>query len=178
MKKKLTPEQLAAIAAGATLEAVLASTVDTGAGAGPDEDDTSDDAQAALFAQNEQLVALTAEVETLKAAKLEADTKLEEANTALEVANASLSTASAASAAMSETIMGRVKNMSIALNVTAPETCEDPVALVALHADLDEKFKAKFAAGRVSAVTNKSVEKAKPSWTQGLMAAASKIQVY
>ena len=72
MKKKLTPEQLAAIAAGATLEAVLASTVDTGAGAGPDEDDTSDDAQAALFAQNEQLVALTAEVETLKAAKHEA----------------------------------------------------------------------------------------------------------
>ena len=178
MKKKLTPEQLAAIAAGATLEAVLASTVDTGAGAGPDEDDTSDDAQAALFAQNEQLVALTAEVETLKAAKLEADTKLVEANTALEVATASLSTASAASAAMSETIMGRVKNMSIALNVTAPETCEDPVALVALHADLDEKFKAKFAAGRVSAVTNKSAEKAKPSWTQGLMAAASKIQVY
>ena len=178
MKKKLTPEQLAAIAAGATLEAVLASTVDTGAGAGSDEVDTSGDAEAALFAQNEQLVALTAEVETLKAAKLEADTKLAEANTALEVANASLSTASAASAAMSETIMGRVKNMSIALNVTAPETCEDPVALVALHADLDEKFKAKFAAGRVSAVTNKSVEKAKPSWTQGLMAAASKIQVY
>lgn len=178
MKKKLTPEQLAAIAAGATLEAVLASTVDTGAGAGPGEDDTSDDAQAALFAQNEQLVALTAEVETLKAAKLEADTKLVEANTALEAATASLSTASAASAAMSETILGRVKNMSIALNVTAPETCEDPVALVALHADLDEKFKAKFAAGRVSAVSNKPESKAKPSWTQGLMAAASKIQVY
>ena len=178
MKKKLTPEQLAAIAAGATLEAVLASTVDTGAGAGPDEVDTSDDAQAALFAVNEQLVALTAEVETLKAAKLEADTKLVEANTALEAATASLSTASAASAAMSETIMGRVKNMSIALNVTAPETCEDPVALVALHADLDEKFKAKFAAGRVSAVSNKPESKAKPSWTQGLMAAASKIQVY
>ncbi len=177
MKKKLTPEQLAAIAAGATLEAVLASTVDTGAGAGPDEGDTSDESQAA-FAVNEQLVALTAEVETLKAAKLEADTKLVEANAALEAATASLSTASAASAAMSETIMGRVKNMSIALNVTAPETCEDPVALVALHADLDEKFKAKFAAGRVSAVTNKSAEKAKPSWTQGLMAAASKIQVY
>ena len=175
MKKKLTPEQLAAIAAGATLEAVLASTVDTGAGAGPDEGDTSD---AALFAVNEQLVALTAEVETLKAAKLEADTKLVEANTALEAATASLSTASAASAAMSETIMGRVKNMSIALNVTAPETCEDPVALVALHADLDEKFKAKFAAGRVSAVSNKPESKAKPSWTQGLMAAASKIQVY
>ena len=178
MKKKLTPEQLAAIAAGATLEAVLASTVDTGAGAGSDEVVTSDDAQAALFAQNEALVALTAEVETLKAAKLEADTKLVEANTALEAATASLSTASAASAAMSETIMGRVKNMSIALNVTAPETCEDPVALVALHADLDEKFKAKFAAGRVSAVSNKPESKAKPSWTQGLMAAASKIQVY
>ena len=178
MKKKLTPEQLAAIAAGATLEAVLASTVDTGAGAGSDKVVTSDDAQAALFAQNEQLVALTAEVETLKAAKLEADTKLVEANTALEAATASLSTASAASAAMSETIMGRVKNMSIALNVTAPETCEDPVALVALHAELDEKFKAKFAAGRVSAVTSKPAEKAKPSWTQGLMAAASKIQVY
>ena len=177
MKKKLTPEQLAAIAAGATLEAVLASTVaDTSPST--DEDDTSDESQAALFAVNEQLVALTAEVETLKAAKLEADTKLVEANTALEAATASLSTASAASAAMSETIMGRVKNMSIALNVTAPETCEDPVALVALHADLDEKFKAKFAAGRVSAVTNKSAEKAKPSWTQGLMAAASKIQVY
>lgn len=178
MKKKLTPEQLAAIAAGATLEAVLASTVDTGAGAGPGEGNTSDESQAALFAVNEQLVALTAEVETLKAAKLEADTKLVEANTALEAATASLSTASAASAAMSETIMGRVKNMSIALNVTAPETCEDPVALVALHADLDEKFKAKFAAGRVSAVSNKPESKAKPSWTQGLMAAASKIQVY
>lgn len=174
MKKKLTPEQLAAIAAGATLEAVLASTVaDTSPST--DEDDTSN---AALFAVNEQLVALTAEVETLKAAKLEADTKLVEANAALEAATASLSTASAASAAMSETIMGRVKNMSIALNVTAPETCEDPVALVALHADLDEKFKAKFAAGRVSAVSNKPESKAKPSWTQGLMAAASKIQVY
>lgn len=176
MKKKLTPEQLAAIAAGATLEAVLASTVaDTSPST--DEDDTSDESQAA-FAVNEQLVALTAEVETLKAAKLEADTKLVEANAALEAATASLSTASAASAAMSETIMGRVKNMSIALNVTAPETCEDPVALVALHADLDEKFKAKFAAGRVSAVSNKPESKAKPSWTQGLMAAASKIQVY
>lgn len=177
MKKKLTPEQLAAIAAGATLEAVLASTVaDTSPST--DEDDTSYESQAALFAVNEQLVALTAEVETLKAAKLEADTKLVEANAALEVANASLSTASTASAAMSETIMGRVKNMSIALNVTAPETCEDPAALVALHAELDEKFKAKFAAGRVSAVTSKPTEKAKPSWTQGLMAAASKIQVY
>ena len=178
MKKKLTPEQLAAIAAGATLEAVLASAVDTGAGAGPDEDDASDAAEAALFAQNEQLVALTAEVETLKAAKLEADTKLSESNTALETANAALSAATDASKAMSETIMGRVKNMSIALNVTAPETCEDPVALVALHTELDEKFKAKFAAGRVSAVSAKQEAKAKPSWTQGLMAAASKIQVY
>ena len=177
MKKKLTPEQLAAIAAGATLEAVLASTVaDTSPST--DEDDTSDESQAALFAVNEQLVALTAEVETLKAAKLEADTKLSESNTALETANAALSAATDASKAMSETIMGRVKNMSIALNVTAPETCEDPVALVALHTELDEKFKAKFAAGRVSAVSARQEAKAKPSWTQGLMAAASKIQVY
>ena len=172
MKIKLTPAQLAALAAGATMEQVTAS------------DDVSDPTATAGVLE-EQVLALAGEVATLKTANEEQANKLTALETELAAANASLETATAtatsateASAAMSGVILGRVKNMSIALNVTAPETCEDPVALVALHAELDEKFKAKFAAGRVSAVSNKPESKAKPSWTQGLMAAASKIQVY
>lgn len=175
MKKKLTPQQLAAIAAGASMEAVLASTV-ADAGPGTDEDD-SDESQAALFAVNEQLVALTAELETAKAAKLDAETKLAEVNAALDASTATQTSLKAAADAMTETILGRVKNMSIALNVTAPDACEDAAALVALHADLDSKFKEKFAAGRVSAVTNKTQE-TKPAWSKAHMAAASKIRIY
>lgn len=177
MKKKLTPQQLAAIAAGASMEAVLASNV-ADAGSGTGEDESSDESQAALFAVNEQLVALTADLETAKAEKADAESKLAEANAALEASNAAQASLKAAADAMTETILGRVKNMSIALNMTAPDTCEDAVALVALHADLDGKFKEKFKAGRVSATTSKTQDETKPMWSKAHLAAASKIRIY
>ena len=177
MKKKLTTAQLAALAAGATMDAVLASAVP---GDTPDEsggEPTDDDAQAALFAQNEQMVALAAELATVKAANEEVTTKLATAETELASAKASLEASTAASSAMSDTILGRVKNMSIALGTKAPDACEDPVALVALHTDLDKQFQEKFKTGRVSA--NTQVEaKAKPKWTAAQFDAARAIPVY
>lgn len=178
MPKKLTPQQLAAIAEGASMEAVLASIPSTDTAAGTQGEATDDEAQAALFAQNEQMVALTAELATLKAEKEVADAALAEKNTALEAALAEQASLKATADAMTETILGRVKNMSIALNLTAPETSEDAAKLVALHADLSAKFNEHFKAGRVSATSKTEETKKKPDWATARLAAAKAIAIY
>ena len=190
MKNKLTPAQLAALAAGATMAEVLASASATGTDApvappavpvqppADGEADKSATAQAALFAQNEQLVNLTAENAALKATNLELDTKLAVLQAQVVTAESTLTTVKAAADTMTVTILDRVKNMSIALNATAPEQCEDPVALVALHADLDAQFKKQFSTGRVSASSTKTEEPKKSIWSQTQLAAARAIPVY
>lgn len=182
MKNKLTPAQLAALAAGATMAEVLASAgvdaTDSGQAAPDAQVEDPVDAQAAQLAQDDLVIELAAEVETLKAENAEQATQLADLQAKLETAEAGLTTVKAAADTMTETILGRVKNMSIALNATAPENCEDPVALVALHTDLDAQFKEKFKAGRVAASSSKPEEKQKPMWTQAQLDAARAIPVY
>lgn len=172
MKKKLTTAQIAALAAGATMEAVLASAVpEEGSG----EDDSS---QGELFASQAQVTALTAELATAVSQVAEADEKLTAAQAELVTLKADLDASQAASTAMSGTILARVKNMSVALNAQAPETCDDPVELVRLHAELDAKFQEKFKASRVSASNTAAPTKAKPTWSAAQLDAARLIPVY
>ena len=178
MKKNLTPAQIAALAAGATMDEVIASASPEGAAA--DSTGTAPvDAQAAQFALTEQLVGLTSELETLKVSADAGAAKLVELEAALVEANVKLEAAETSAQAMTDTIMGRVQHLGVALGETVPAALADPVALVALHAELDAKFKEKYKTGRVSASTKvEDAPVAKPMWTQAQLAAASKIPVY
>jgi chromosome segregation ATPase len=171
MKKKLTAAQLAALAAGATMDAVLASAPEDS----PDEDSAS---QAELFAAKEQVTALTAELATAVSQGAEAIEKLTAVEAELATLKADLEASQAASTAMSGTILARVKNMSVALNAKAPENCDDPVELVRLHAELDTQFQEKFKASRVSASNTAAPAKAKPMWSVAQLDAARLIPVY
>lgn len=172
MKKKLTPAQLAALAAGATLEEVVAS-ADLSA---PDAD-SEDTSEAELAGLNEQVLLLTGELAALKATSAEQETKLAAAEADLATANASLTASTEAATAMTDTIMARVKNMGIALNASVPEACADSVELVKLHASLDAQFKEKFKT-RAVATGPKVEDKPKPMWTEAQLAAARAITIY
>lgn len=172
MKIKLTQAQLAALAAGATMEQVTAS-----------DDISGPTATAGVL--EEQVLALAGEVATLKTANEEQATKLTALETELAAANASLETATAtatsateASAAMSGVILGRVKNMSIALNTSIPKACDDATELVKLHNDLDAQFKEKFKTKAVAQTAQATDEPKKPLWTDAQLAAARAIPVY
>lgn len=169
MRKKLTPEQLAALAAGASLEEVLAS-------ATPGEEAEG----------NEQLAALTAELatahaalEAAKAENVELAAQLEAAKAEVETKvadiQAKLEAAEAAATAMSSTIEDRIKNMSVALGTAVPDKAATAQELVAQHAELETKFKASF---KVGAPTKKAAEPAaKPLFTEAQLAAAKLIPV-
>jgi chromosome segregation ATPase len=168
MKKKLTPEQLAALAAGASLEEVLASAAPTNAAPEPSNDDN-------------QLAALAAELAEAKAAAEAAKGEMAEAVAAADAAKAELAetqaklqVVEAAANTMSATIEARIKNMSIALGTPAPEKHTSVEQLVAQHTDLEEKFKTAF---KVGAPTKKTAEVPKPLFTEAQLASAKLIPV-
>lgn len=174
MKKKPTPAQLAALAAGATMDEVMASD-DLG---GADDTAGSAEAQLALADLNAQVLALSEELATANAGATALEAQLAEASSRIATAEAAVLEANAASAAMTDTIMGRVKNMGIALNAKVPESCDSPVELVKLHAELDSQFKEKFKTGRVTGSSTKSDDKPKQMWTQAQLDSARAIPVY
>lgn len=172
MKKTLTPAQLAALAAGATMDEVVASAA-IATTTDPDETDL----QPAVASLTAQVEALSLELAAAQATVTEQAEKLVTIEAGMVSATAEAAQAKLTADTMTDTIMGRVKQMGIALNAKVPETCEDAAELVKLHAELDTQFKDKFKTARVSASTATTAV-VKPMWSEAQLAAAKAIQIY
>lgn len=178
-----TPEQLAALAAGVVLDAPDAAAQ---AAAKKLEEDAAtkkaeEDAAALAAAEQEaqriaaeadapaQVVALTAQVETLTAEAATAKTTVE-----------TLTAEVAASKAKTEALVGladiakaSIRTMSVALNrQVADLDAMAPEALAALHTEVKDLFVAKYKTGSVSATTKKVEAETKVSVNPLFIAAA------
>lgn len=141
-----TPEQLAAMAAGVTLDEPAATTPQ----AVQAEDPAAD---AALAEVQTQLEAVTAEAAGLKA-QIGDLTANAEALTAQVTALSGLAEIARAS----------IRTMSVALSASTEGLADvAPEGLAALHAEVSEKFKAKFKGGSVAAVKPADIEVPKPA---------------
>lgn len=162
MPKPLTQEQLAAMAAGVSLEDVDAAATD--AQASQQSDGATAEATAA------QLSALTAQVEELTAAAATSATALAEAQSALADSQAAVKASTDAQAslqvtadALGEIVRNSMRLMAVGLGADTSKIATLALPeLVAEHSSMAASFKSKFKVGAVAA-TNTSEEQPKPA---------------
>lgn len=176
LKKTLTPEQIAAIAAGASVDATVSQTqteASTETQGGEDADDSSATAEGSQEVTGAQASAQP-DNEIVGFLK----TELSAAQTALVQANLQASAAASQVAALQEvqtSLMGIVqasaKNLAVALARSVEVDKLEPKALVETFAELDAAFKAAFKPGKVAASTASTVPEIKPDPVQQQTAA-------
>ena len=142
-----TPEQLAAMAAGVTLDEPAVTTPQVVQAEAPAADG------AALAEVQGQLEAATAETATLK-------TQVGELTANAEALTAQITALSG----LAEIARSSIRTMSVALSASTEGLADmAPEALATLHAEVSEKFKAKFKGGAVAAVKPAETEAPKPA---------------
>lgn len=157
LKKTFTPEQIAAIAAGASIDAetqaALAEQNDKGG-----DDDSTDSSVAAEASQENVEAQATTQNDNEIVAFLK--TELSAAQTALVQANLQASAAASQVAALQEVqaslvgiVQASTKNLAVALSRSVEVDKMDAKALVESHTELDAAFKAAFKVGKVAAST-------------------------
>ena len=173
MPKVLTPEQLAILAAGGTLDV-----------------DAVDDAQptAADVASVEQLQAavdnLTSEVAAAAATSAELEAKLQAAAEGLAAKDAELAAAVQAKDAaqaqaqlMHGALLARTNSMCVALGLKSLDADCTVQALVEAYTDTETKFKAKFVTGGAAARTTDKPEAKDAGFSKSFLASAKNIQI-
>ena len=155
LKKTFTPEQIAAIAAGASIDAETQAALAEQTGG---DDDSTDSSVAAEASQENVGAQATTQNDNEIVAFLK--TELSAAQTALAQANLQASAAASQVAALQEvqaSLVGIVqtstKNLAVALGRSVEVDKMDAKALVESHAELDAAFKAAFKPGKVAATT-------------------------
>ena len=142
-----TPEQLAAMAAGVTLDEPAVTPPQAVQTEAPAAD------AAALAEVQGQLEAATAEAATLK-------TQVGELTANAEALTAQITALSG----LAEIARASIRTMSVALSASTEGLADmAPEALATLHAEVSEKFKAKFKGGAVAAVKPADTEVPKPA---------------
>jgi len=155
LKKTFTPEQIAAIAAGASIDAETQAALAEQTGG---DDDSTDSSVAAEASQENVGAQATTQNDNEIVAFLK--TELSAAQTALAQANLQASAAASQVAALQEVqaslvgiVQASTKNLAVALSRSVEVDKMDAKALVESHAELDAAFKAAFKPGKVAATT-------------------------
>lgn len=178
-RQALTPQDIAAIAAGAAITASVEPVVDADqvADAGGAADpaavvepagvDAVVETTAAAAAQGSvvsaQVDTLTATVQLLKEQVASRDEALLQANVKIARLEEAGASAAATQAPLMAVVAASVANLQVALGGTASDmSAATAEALVAEHARLAEQFNSKFKAGGVAAVSADQASKVKP----------------
>ena len=174
-----TPEQLAAMAAGVTLE-VVETDAEKKAAAEAEAarvQAEADAAAAAKLAEQEGAVAKVGELTT----------QLEAATTELTAAKATIETMTAAATALNAQVTSlssladvakaSITTMTIALGQAAPDlSAVKPEDLGALHAETKAKFVAKYKSGTVAATGTKTEQEAPKATVNPMFVAAANLK--
>ena len=158
LKKTLTPEQIAAIAAGAPVDAdaSIETKVETkDEKTGEDADDSSVKAEGPQEGEGAQASAQTDNeiVAFLKNELSAAQTALAQANVQITAAASQVAALQEAQASLVGIVQASAKNLSVALGRTFDPTNMDAKALVEAYNGLDASFKSTFKVGKVAAST-------------------------
>ena len=161
LKKTLTPEQIAAIAAGASVDATgsdnetTASTETTENAGGEDADDSSATAEGSQEVTGAQATAQPDNeiVGFLKTELSAAQAALAQANLQASAAASQVATLQEVQTSLMGIVQASAKNLAVALARSIDVDKMDAKALIESHAELDVAFKAAFKPGKVAAST-------------------------
>lgn len=153
LKKTLTPEQIAAIAAGGPVDAETQAALAETTGGGDDETDSSVTAEASQESTEAKASTDNEIVAFLKNELSAAQTALAQANLQASAAASQVAALQEVQASLVTVVQASTKNLAVALSRNVEVDKMDAKALVESHAELDAAFKAAFKPGKVAAST-------------------------